>query len=63
VFILTERGEVIPISRKSFVKREERTDNKLPSVGARLAGAGAGGAAGSMVGPETGGAVVEEIVD
>merc|ERR1711971_63649 len=31
---------------------------KLPSVGARLAGAGAGGAAGSMVGPETGGAVV-----
>jgi len=41
--------------------------NQLPSVGARLASAGAGGAAG-MGGmmppmPETGGAVVEEVVD
>lgn len=40
---------------------------KLPSVGARLASAGAGGAAGSMIGSMAGssetGAVLEEVVD
>jgi len=36
---------------------------KLPSVGARLSGAGAGGAAGPMMGAKETGAVIDEIVD